>query len=112
MAQTRSKHQKVSPWKIGKMGLLGIWLILSVAWGTATWQRTDMDAAMAAYKTFYYYENRIMSGNATDYQRQLYSKFGRRLENAGRNFTTFFLLGIALPSLILAGGTWILRTRN
>ena len=113
MAQAvKHKPQNATHRRVWRRCLLLVWFLCSWLWVVSVAERTEIRWAATVYKTHSRYSLKLAEGRATDYERDLYRSYGPRLDAATNHFLSFFLVGIALPALVLAGGTWLLRTRK
>jgi hypothetical protein len=111
MIQSQSKKKMKLPthWK---RWLFILWFALSYGWMISTAKKMQLRDAVNIHSSYNRYANKIGEGRATDYEKHLYRTYGPRVEAADKTIASFFLVGIALPCLILAGGTWLVRTKK
>lgn len=89
-----------------------IWGAVSIAWIVYAANITNLGDAYRVFQTYDRYQYRIEQRFATDYEKHRFLAMTREMDGAGERFMSFFLMAFGLPALVLAAGTWLMRTKD
>lgn len=93
-----------------KQWLFILWFICAYGWMIFMGSATELRAAINTYSMHNHYANKIVAGHASPYERKLYLNYGDRLRTADKRVAVFLFFGLGFPGLVLAGGTWLMRS--